>query len=98
MMIVKSKGQQVAYWIGRKDALRTTSEYVEQLLDELHAARVELQQVRAERASALAKVKAQFAEDAATMRQELTAALAEIDQLRITMFQKWERTQSDRLQ
>ena len=67
--------------------MRTTSEYVEQLLDELHAARVELQQVRAERASALAKVKAQFAEDAATMRQELTAALAEIDQLRITMFQ-----------
>jgi peptidoglycan hydrolase CwlO-like protein len=98
MMIVKSKGQQLAYLIGRKDALRTTSEYVEQLLDELHAARVELQTVRAERAAMMAKAQARFDADAAEMRRELQEAIAELHQLRLSMFQKWTRHEGDRLQ
>jgi hypothetical protein len=88
----------MAYLVGRKDALRTTSEYVEQLIDQLHEARLELQQVRAERATALAKIKAQFEQDATAMRRELTEAIAELHQLPAHMFSKWERHQSDRLQ
>jgi hypothetical protein len=98
MMIVKSKGQLMAYLIGRSDALRTTSEYVEQLIDEIHSARCELASARAEHAAKIAAAKKQFADEASAMRRELTEAIAELHTLRAHMFSKWERTQADRLQ
>jgi capsule polysaccharide export protein KpsE/RkpR len=99
MMIVRSTEQLRCYVTGREDALRITSEYVEQLAEQLREARAELQQVRAEREAAFAKIKAQFDADAAAMRKELTSAIAELHQLRVDMFGKWERNPTiDRLQ
>jgi hypothetical protein len=88
----------MAYLTGRSDALRTTSEYVEQLIDEIHSARCELASARADHAAKIAAAKKQFADEASAMRRELTEAIAELHQLRAHMFNKWERHQGDRLQ
>jgi hypothetical protein len=94
MMIVRSKGQLMAYVVGKEDALRVAND----AMDQLQHARTELQQVREERAEAFANIKAHFDADALAMRKKLAAALAELDQLRITMFNSWERHEGTRLQ
>jgi chorismate mutase len=88
----------MAYLVGRSDALRTISEYVEQLIDEIHSARCELASARAEHAAKIAQTKAHFDKEAADMRRELTETITELHQLRLSMFSSWRRHEGDRLQ
>ena len=97
-MILKSTAQCMAYRVGRQVALRSTSEAMDQLTAQLVQARADLQQARAEHEARMAEAKKQLADEAFCMRQELTAAIAELHQLRAHMFSKWERHQGDRLQ
>ena len=97
-MILQSKGQRMAFRVGQQIGLRTSSEAIDQLIEQLHQARADLQQVRTERAEYLERIaaaKEHFNAEASAMRKELAEALAELDQLRIQMFSKWQRSSAD---
>jgi chromosome segregation ATPase len=66
-----------------------------QLIEQLNAARAELQEARSEYAAKIAKTKAHFDAEAAAMRRELTEALAQLNRLKVTMFAAWQRRESD---
>ena len=95
MMIVHSKREYMAYVIGVQNGLRSTSEAIDQLAAQLQAARAELQQARAERAAMMAQAQEHIQKEAALCHAELTEALKELNQLRLTMFHNWKRTESD---
>ena len=87
----------MAFLVGRQAGPRSTNGAVHQLIEQLSAARAELQQARAEYAAKIAATKAHFDREATAMRQELAEALAELDQLRLLTFQKWTRHDTDTL-
>lgn len=96
-MIVRSLDEHRAYLVGRQSGLRGSNNAVEQLVEQLMLARVELQDARVEYANKIAATRAHFDSEVASMRQELAASLAELDQLRLTMFQAWRRQPNDAL-
>jgi hypothetical protein len=70
-----------------------------QLIEQLSAARAELQQARAEHAAKIAAARAHFDSEAEAMRQEaevmrreFTEAIAQLNELRLRMFHQWTRT------
>ena len=95
MMIVKNKGQQMAFLVGRQSGLRTSYDAVEQLTEQLRLARAELQQARAERAAIMNKAHEHIERESAACQKELATALEELQQLRLTMFHNWKRTEAD---
>jgi chromosome segregation ATPase len=68
-----------------------------QLIEQLNAARAELQEARAEYAAKIAAARNHFDSEAAAMRKELAEALASLNQLRATMFAAWRKQETDRL-
>lgn len=93
MMIINNKHEYRSYMNGRSAGLRTTADAMDQLSEQLRLARAELQEARSEFAERIAATKEHFNSEAAAMRKELTAALAELDGLRRLMFDKWKRTE-----
>ena len=89
MMIVHNTDEHRAFLVGRQSALRTSSEAVDQLTEQIIAARAELQEARAEHAERMAEARAHFEREAEAMRQELEQAIAELQQLRAIMFFAW---------
>ena len=96
MMIITSKKQHQAFLAGQAD-LR--NDIAEQLIEQLSAARAELQQARAEHAAKIAAARAHFDSEAEAMRQEaevmrreFTEAIAQLNELRLRMFHQWTRT------
>ena len=69
---------------------------MDQLTEQLAKARADLQQARAERAHFEAMLSV-YQADMTTMRKEFEEALAELTQLRLFMFEKWERSATDRI-
>lgn len=97
MITLNGKFQKAAFRVGHQFGLRASSEAMYELAEQLRYARAELQEARAEYAAKIERTREHFNSEAAAMRKELTSALAEIDQLRRTMFQKWERHPTDPL-
>jgi hypothetical protein len=96
MMIITSKKQHQAFLAGQAD-LR--NDIAEQLIEQLSAARAELQQARAEHAAKIAAARAKFNSEAEAMRleaevmrREFTEAIAQLNELRLRMFHQWTRT------
>ena len=94
-MILQSKGQIAAFTVGRQNGLRASYDAVEQLTEQLIAARAELQQARAERAAMMDKANEHVRKECEACRKELTIALEEVNQLRLLMFHQWTRTEAD---
>jgi hypothetical protein len=92
MMIINDMKEHAAFVIGRQAGLHSDNDAVDQLTEQIIAARAELQRARLEYHDKIAAAKAHFDSEAATMRQELREAIAQLDQLRLLMFHKWERT------
>jgi len=78
--------------------MRSASEAMDQLADQLRDARCDLAATRAERAALIAKAKAYVDAEVEACRRELTEAIAELHQLRLSMFSSWRRHEGDRLQ
>jgi hypothetical protein len=97
MMLVHSTDEHRAFVVGRQSALRSASDAVEQLTEQLIIARAELQQARADHAARMAALQARFDSEAAAMRHELSEGIAQLDSLRLLMFSKWQRHQTDAL-
>jgi hypothetical protein len=98
MMTVRSTKEHVAFLTGRQGALRTTSELVDQFMDQLIAAREELQEARAEYAARIAQTRAHFDAEVAAMRRELAEALAELGRAQLLCsFARLTRGETDRL-
>jgi hypothetical protein len=66
-----------------------------QLIEQLKAARAELQEARAEYAAKIAAARNHFDSEALLMRKELDAALSALNDLKVSMFAAWQRRQSD---
>ena len=98
MMIINNLKEHAAFVSGRQTGLHSANDAVDQLTEQLIAARAELQEARVEYASKIAATKAHFDSEAAAMRRELSEARAQLDQLRLMLFQKWQRHQTDLLQ
>jgi uncharacterized protein YllA (UPF0747 family) len=97
MMIITSKKQHQAFLAGQ--AGRTSNEIADQLIEQLSAARAELQQARAEHAAKIAAARALFDSEAEAMRQEaevmrreFNEAMTQLNELRLRMFHQWTRT------
>jgi hypothetical protein len=66
-----------------------------QLIEQLNAARAELQEARAEYAAKIAAARNHFDSEALLMRKELDAALSALNDLKVSMFAAWQRRRSD---
>jgi hypothetical protein len=66
-----------------------------QLIEQLNAARAELQEARAEYSAKIQAARNHFDSEAAAMRAELDAALSALNDLKVSMFAAWQRRQSD---
>ena len=95
MMIVKTKSEHMAFLAGRQSGLCASTDAYDQLVEQIIVAREELQRARTEHKDKIAAARAHFDSEAAAMRKELTAALAELDGLRLLMFNKWQRHPAD---
>lgn len=69
MMIITSKKQHQAFIAGQ--AGRTSNDIADQLIEQLSAARAELQQARAEHSAKIAAARAHFDSEAQAMRRKL---------------------------
>lgn len=98
MIAFRTKAQCLTYQAGRQTGLRTANEACDQLTEQLIAARAELQEARAEYAERIAAAREHFDKEAKAMRLELSEALAELDTLRLLMFNKWKPSETDRVQ
>lgn len=87
----------MAFLIGRQAGLRSANDSVDQLMEQLSAARAELREAQMEYAAKIERTKAYFDKEATQMRLEFAEALAELDQLRLAMFHKWTRSETERL-
>jgi hypothetical protein len=83
MMIVRGAKERAAFLTGRQTALRTTSDAVDQLIDQLSVPREELREARAEYAAKIAQTKAHFDAEVAAMRRELAEALTELSRAQL---------------
>lgn len=97
MMIITSKKQHQEFFAGQ--AGRTSHDIADQLIEQLSAARAELQQARAEHAAKVAAARAHFDSEAEAMRQEaevmrreFTEAIAQLNEVRLRMFHQRTRT------
>ena len=90
MIIITSKKQHQAFLAGQ--AGRTSNDIADQLIEQLSAARAELQQARAEHAAKIAAARAHFAsrvklelmrQEAEVMRREFNEAIAQLNELRL---------------
>jgi hypothetical protein len=97
MVIINDMKEHAAFVIGRQAGLHSDNDAVDRLTEQIIAARAELQEARVEYASKIATTKAHFDSEAAAMRRELSEALAQLDQLRLMLFQKWQRHKTDLL-
>jgi hypothetical protein len=98
MMIINNLKEHAAFVSGRQTGLHSANDAVDQLTEQLIAARAELQEARVEYAGKIAATKTHFDNEAAAMRRELSEARAQLDQLRLMLFQKWQQHQTDLLQ
>jgi hypothetical protein len=83
MMVLKSAAEHRAFVVGRQVALRSTADLVAQLTEELHEAQEELRLVRAE---------------CERKNKQIEEVLSVMMQLRLAMFEAWQRRESDQLQ
>ena len=74
---------------------RSDRDAVVELVQQINAARAELQEARREYADKIASARLNFDEQAATMRKELVNALIQLDLLRVTMLRAWQRYPND---
>jgi hypothetical protein len=95
MMVIHNKGEHKAFLVGRQAGLRSYSEAMEQLTEQLRAARAELQEARADHAARMAACKAHFDRECKAIRREMEEMIAELKGL--DSFAKMTRTEADRL-
>ena len=98
MTIVRNRDEVRAFLTGRQAGVRTTSDAMDQLAEQLREARADLQQARAEYADRIANARGHFDAEVAAMRKELDAAMSSLNSLRASMFVAWQRRQSDTIQ
>jgi hypothetical protein len=95
MMVIHNKGEHKAFLNGRQTGLRSSHDMVEQLVQQLQAARKELAEARAAHSLMMCQVRAHFDAEVAQVRKEMELMVAELKGL--DAFAKLTRGAEDRL-
>jgi hypothetical protein len=88
-MRVRNADQVRAFLVGRQHGLRTSNEIADQLVEQLTAARAELQEARREYAERISAARNYFDSEVKAMRAELAESLSQLHHLRASMFNAW---------
>lgn len=76
----------------------STNDSVDQLVEQLQAARAELQEARMEYAAKIERTKEHFDKEVASIRRQFAEALAELSRVQmLDDFNKWTRSETERL-
>lgn len=97
-LIVDNVKEAAAFVVGRQSALRSANDAMDQLTEQLIEARRELQEARADHAAKMVALQVHFDSEAQRMQQELSEGIAQLNSLRLMMFSKWQRHETDLLQ